>query len=155
MKKIYRYLGCCCWNIVVQHSNDKNEKHRCCWCWSWSKQKGRKKNTINTILQTTKNDLTSNIFHIFYQDHVKLNHALFLETSLQYDNVSLMKSNFAVLKRTYICDLLSLHNVVSCTFDICFYSSNILWKFYLCQCFQSYVWSFPFFSFFFLISYFY
>ena len=103
-----------------------------------------------TILQTTKNDLTSNIFHIFYQDHVKLNHALFLETSLQYDKVSLMKSSFAVLKRTYICDLLSLHNVVWCSFDICFYSSNILWKFYLCQCFQSYIWFFPFFSFFFL-----
>ena len=106
------------------------------------------------ILQTTKNDLTSNILHIFYQDHVKLNHALFLENFLQYNNVSLMKNNFAVLKRTYICDLLSLHNVVSCTFDICFYSSNIHWKFYLCQCFQSYVWSFPFFPFFFLISYF-
>ena len=64
------------------------------------------------ILQTTKNDLTSNILHIFYQDHVKLNHALFLENFLQYNNVSLMKNNFAVLKRTYICDLLSLHNVV-------------------------------------------
>lgn len=102
------------------------------------------------ILQTTKNDLTSNILHIFYQDHVKLNHALFLENFLQYNNVSLMKNNFAVLKRTYICDLLSLHNVVWCSFDICFYSSNILWKFYLCQCFQSYIWFFPFFSFFFL-----
>ena len=54
------------------------------------------------ILQTTKNDLTSNILHIFYQDHVKLNHALFLENFLQYNNVSLMKNNFAVLKRTYI-----------------------------------------------------
>ena len=115
-----------------------------------NKREEKRKN----ILQTTKNDLTSNILHIFYQDHVKLNHALFLENFLQYNNVSLMKNNFAVLKRTYICDLLSLHNVVSCTFDICFYSSNILWKFYLCQCFQSYVWSFPFFSFFFLISYF-
>ena len=102
------------------------------------------------ILQTTKNDLTSNILHIFYQDHVKLNHALFLENFLQYNNVSLMKNNFAVLKITYICDLLSLHNVVWCSFDICFYSSNILWKFYFCQCFQSYIWFFPFFSFFFL-----
>ena len=102
------------------------------------------------ILQTTKNDLTSNILHIFYQDHVKLNHALFLENFLQYNNVSLMKNNFAVLKITYICDLLSLHNVVWCSFDICFYSSNILWKLYLCQCFQSYIWFFPFFSFFFL-----
>lgn len=111
-----------------------------------NKREEKRKN----ILQTTKNDLTSNILHIFYQDHVKLNHALFLENFLQYNNVSLMKNNFAVLKRTYICDLLSLHNVVSCTFDICFYSSNILWKFYLCQCFQSYIWFFPFFSFFFL-----